>query len=100
MPKVKIDTDKISKDLLPAAKTSYSEINTTKSYANNVYIPYGEYNWSNVSGQIRDCADRVSKYYDWVNSLNKRFVTNINRNLEEIQMIQVEAIQKSDIIVK
>lgn len=94
MAKMSIDTDVISNTLLPLTKNEISKLNSVISIANSVSFPNGEYNWSAIVGELEDCREQASKYYNWLENIKDKFVNNMNDRVEEINNTMVTEIKK------
>lgn len=94
MSKMSIDTDAISNTLLPLSKNEISKLDNVISMANSVSFPNGEFNWSNVIGELEDCRDQAKKYYSWIGNIKDKFVNNMNDRVDEINATMVVEIKK------
>lgn len=94
MSKMSIDTDAISNTLIPLSKNEISKLNSVISMANSVSFPNGEFNWSNIVGELEDCRDQAKKYYGWIENIKDKFVNNMNDRVDEINATMVVEIKK------
>ena len=99
MSKVKIDTDKVSKNITPEINNNLRIIGNCLTYAGWVDSSVVD-GWSNVRGQISDCVNKTKKYNTWIHELSNKIVTGMNESLEEISSLQVEDIKRNDVVVK
>ena len=66
MSKVKVDTDKIGKELLPIAGGARNNLIRARNFASGVSYPYGEFDWRNIYNRIDDCVDQIDRYVRWI----------------------------------
>lgn len=101
MGRVRIDTDKMSNDLLPCVKSACDIGGAVRDCAGRIYFPYDDYGWWNdVYNNVCECLDSVQRYHNWVVDMSNRFSTQIQQSVDEFNGISVEKIQKPTISVK
>lgn len=100
MSKMCIDTNVISNTLLPLSKNEISKLGSVISMANSVSFPNGEFNWSSIIGELEDCKNQATKYYNWMENIKEKFVNNMNDRIEEINTTTVTEIKKRTTGVK
>lgn len=98
MGKVVVDTDVISRDLIPASNTNLNYIRNAFNNANAVGT--SEYNWGNIKSRIEDCVEAASKYSEWINSINTSYNSCCTSNLEELGKIEINEVKRSVFTVK
>jgi len=100
MAKMNIDTDVISRTLLPLAKNEITKLGNVISIAEGVSFPSGEYNWSGIVSELEDIRELTNKYYNWLVNTNDKFNNNISDRVEEIVNSNVTEIKKHGGLVK
>lgn len=100
MTKIKIDTQKVSNLLLPAAANEKQKIESAKNLASRVSMPGGENYWGDVISKLSDCDEKISKYINWLNDLNSEILNDISNNVESINSVKIEKVNVSNIFVK
>ena len=100
MTKIMVNTDLIDKNLITQAKTAKNYISKTKSSAQRVGFPNDEYSWSNITSQIADCENALSKYINWINEVNNDYKKSINNFSERLDKIKIEKLDFNSLDVK
>lgn len=100
MAKVNVDTDVISNNLLPLAKSEVDKISNAISSANRVHFPNGEYDWSGIVGELYDCREESNKYARWVADIKDKYVNHMVTRVDEINSISIIELKKHISIVK
>lgn len=100
MPKINIDTDVISNSLLPLARSEIDKISSAVSSANRVHFPNGEYDWSEIMGELNDCREESNKYIRWIADINDKYVNHLVNRIDDINSISVSELKKYISVVK
>ena len=94
MLEVDVDTDRISKELLPIVKNKLSNILLAQDYATKVDMLNEEYDWSNISNEIIECAKKTINYLKWIEYINSLYINEITNKIEDISNVEILEISK------
>lgn len=100
MTKINVDTDIISNNLLPLAKSEMDKISNAVYYANRVHFPNGEYDWPKIVGELNDCREESNKYIRWIADINEKYVNHLVDRIDDINSISIDELKKYISVVK
>ena len=100
MAKVKINTDKITKNLLPAVDSNLKIINNCLNSANSIDSSYIDYDWNSLKNDIHDCYDNTKSFKTWITDIRDKMSTDASEIVDDVNSIEVNSIKNIDFIVK
>ena len=100
MAKVSIDTEVLSRDLVPLAKKGLNQICDVRNNAAYTDFPYDDYNWGNIYERIDSCVDDTVKYVNWINGICYKFNNSVANCVADINKIVVDDVVISNLSVK
>ena len=100
MPKVKYNSDVVVSVLLPTVNESKKYMDLAIQHIESVYNLDGSYGIGSIKQKLGDCKSNTVKYYNWLSSVNDKYVLSDDMVESGLSKISVPHISKRSTIVK